>query len=193
MNYVFEYATRHISGPTPDPVTIAEIEKHLKLDTGSAYDPDDLMRKARAARRAAEGVLGQLIGTQVWDIICDCWPSWNWRIPLEPVQSIEGIYFTDADGTATPVDSAIYALAGNRILLTPSSYWPSFYLQEFAAVRIRLVVGIDPVPEHIKQAILLRTGTLDQVREDVTLGTTLQAKSVGTFEALLGVDRNIGV
>lgn len=206
-----EYSPRHVSGPTSEPVTIAEIRSSLQLDLEAPTDPaelarynatnDDLMRKARAARREAEGILGKRVGEQTWDIVLDWWPCWNWRLPIEPLIEVVEIVWTDADGTEATIAPATYAYsaASNRLWLTSGSAWPDGEPAEFSGIRIRVKVGIVPLDDDasawqaIKEAILFRVGTFYAIREDMTLGTTMQATKVGTFEALLGVERNIGV
>jgi uncharacterized phiE125 gp8 family phage protein len=115
-----EYSTRHISGPTSEPVTLGEIYAALGVDeANTAINAEDLVKKAKAARREAEGVLGLKVGLQVWDIVLDYWPCWNWRIPLEPVQSIDGLFYTDVDGDEVEfdADSYVFSAASNRLWL----------------------------------------------------------------------------
>lgn len=208
-----EYSTIHVSGPTSEPVTIEEIRSSLleslteptdagELERWNATNTD-LMRKARAARREAEGILGKRVGEQVWDLVLDWWPCRTWRLPIEPLIDVVGIYWTDVEGEEHTVDPATYeySAASNRLWLASGSAWPDGEPAEFGGIRIRVKVGMKPSAEGedagawqaIKEAILFRVGTFHAIREDMTLGTTMAATKVGTFEALLGVERNIGI
>lgn len=204
MIRALEYSTKHISGPAAEPVTIEEVKRALELLEGNNFDETDLMRKAAAARREAEGILGKRVGEQVWDVILDAWPCYSWRLPIEPINSIVGVYATDSDGEETTVDGAAYAFspATGRLWLKSGQQWPAVELSDFGAVRIRLNVGILPPGNEdaaagewqaIREAILFRVGTFNAFREDMTAGTTLTATKVGTFEALLGCERNITI
>jgi hypothetical protein len=191
-----EYSTRYVSGPNPEPVTIDDVYKALQIDASNAFDAGDLMASARAARIEAEGILNQKIGPQVWDIIVDFWPV-NWCLPLQPVSAINGIYWLDWNGTEHTVDPNIYAFypAMNRLWLKPGYFWPDGEILPAGAIRIQVTVGIPlvKITDNVKKAILLRTGTLASIREDMTVGTVEQAAKVGTFEALLGATREFGV
>jgi hypothetical protein len=192
-----EYSAKWRSGPDPEPVLIDDIYKALGITAdNTSFDPGDLLARASAARIEAEAILGMKIGPQVWDIITDFWPV-NWVLPLLPVQSIVAIYWLDWYGVEHEADSTIYAFLPNenRLWLKPGFFWPDSQLYPTGSIRIRVNVGI-PLAEiraNVKQAILLRTGTLSAIREDMTVGTVQQAAKVGTFEALLGATREISI
>jgi len=186
-----------VSGPTTEPVTITDIYKALVIEADNTpYDAGDLVAKSRAARIEAEGILNQKIGPQVWDIVVDFWPM-NWQLPLFPVSSIVGIYWIDWGGVESTVDPSIYAYypAQNRLWLKPGFFWPDGQVYPNGGIRIRVNVGISyaSLKDNVRQAILLRTGTLANIREDMTVGTVEQAAKVGTFEALLGATRDYSV
>lgn len=197
QRYNLEYLAKHVSGPTPEPIAIADIHKALALEAeNTSFDPDDLLAKASAARIEAEGVLGRKIGTQVWDLVLNFWPV-NWCLPLEPVQSVNAIYWTDQNGVEHTADPSIYVFnaANNRLWLKYGYFWPDSTLLAAGGIRIQVTVGIpnDKIANNVRQAILLRTGTLAMIREDVTVGTVQQAAKVGTFEALLGATREYSI
>jgi uncharacterized phiE125 gp8 family phage protein len=195
IRQALEYSTKYISGPTAEPVTIDEVKRALVLQDGNVFNETDLMRKAKAARLEAEGILGKRIGSQVWDVILDGWPCWSWPIPLDPVTELTAVYYTDSDGDEVEVSNTVYAFAAatGRVWLKAGQVWPDAELADFGGVRLRLKVGIVSPGENIREAILFRVGTFNAFREDMTLGTTMQAAKVGTFEALLGVDRTISI
>jgi hypothetical protein len=203
-----EYTLKHVSGPPEEPVTLDQIKSIRNMDglTLTSEQEADLENSIRAARIEAETYLGQKIGEQVWDIILDTFPCWRWRVPLGPLIEVESITFTDEDGVegAVPTTDWQFDAATGRLWLKTSASWPSVDLQPFSGVRVRVRVGIQkrvviasPLterwPDNIVKAIKFRVGTFDNFREDMTAGTTLQAGKVGTFEALLGGDRNIPV
>lgn len=202
-----EYTLRHVSGPATEPVSMAEVKAHLLIEdlTLTPAQTADLESKVTAARRQAETYLGKKIGTQVWDIVSDTWPVWGyWILPLQPLVSVDTISYTDEDGDEATVDPATYHFSPTKQILWLKSgeYWPTDPLMPFSGVRVRVTVGIQPesdglspvsyrYPDNIRQAILMRVGTLYNIREDMTLGTTMQAGKTGAFEDLLGGERLI--
>jgi uncharacterized phiE125 gp8 family phage protein len=202
-----EYTLKHVSGPATEPVSLAEAKAHLLIEdlTLTSAQTADLESKIRAARREAEGYLGRKIGVQVWDILIDSFPWFTfWRIPLEPLISVDSIVYLDADGDEVTVPAETFGHSADKGLLwlVEGQTWPTEYYYPFAGIRVRVTVGIQPesdgaspatlrYPDNIRQAILVRLGTLYSIREDQTLGTTMQAGKVGTFEALLSSEKDI--
>ena len=197
-----EYTLKHVSGPTTEPVSLAEVKDHLNMDPTDTSQDQNLETSISAARIEAESYLGKKIGTQTWDIYLDGFPWWDFRVPLEPLISIDSITYTDEDGLddTVPADDWAYSTVTGRLWLKRTAYWPSVDLQPFSGVRVRVTVGITQQsdgqspetlrwPDNIRKAILFRIGTFHNIREDMTLGTTMQAMKVGTFEALLSGDR----
>lgn len=205
-----EYSLKHISGPATEPISLAEAISHLNsltLEEMNYQEQENLESDIRAARRDAENVLGKKIGAQQWDIVLHGWPRRGFVLPLEPLISIESIVGIDRDGVEHTVDEAVYAYSpeAGLLWLRGGQSWPSIELQEFAGVRIRVNVGMQPVsdgasppmeryPDNIRKAMLYRIGTFYGTREDVTLGTLQAGVEVPlTFRHLLSSERNIPI
>lgn len=201
-----EYSVQHVSGPSAEPVTVAEMLPHLNMGdvTLSASETADLLANIRAARLEAEAVLGKKIGPQQWDVTYDAWVWWDSvAFPIGPLISVDSVVLTDETGTETVVDPSLYGFSAPRgmMWLNADFTWPSTPIQTVAGIRFRVTVGIKPMsigspveqryPDNIRKAIMFRAATFWNLREDMTLGTTMQAGKVGTFEALLSGDKDI--
>lgn len=201
------YSLKHISGPSTEPVTLAELKQQASLDPSDTSQDELLTRYIRAARRDVENILGRKIGTQTWDVILDDWPTYvRWVLPIEPLIEIESIEYEDEDGLTAFVGGSIWGFnaARNVLWVKPSQTWPSVRLAPEGGVRVRVIVGMQPesdggspvtmqYPENIRHAILLRASTFYRLREDVTLGTTMTASEISVYASLLGMERNIPV
>jgi uncharacterized phiE125 gp8 family phage protein len=169
-----------ITGPSSEPVTLAEAKLHLRED---GDDQDSVINTFIGAATAhCEAFLGRALISRTLDYFIDAFPSDNKpaKLPLPPLISVTGVFYTDADGveqefTDFETDTAHEP---GRIYLAPSVSWPTPRDSE-ASVRIRYRAGYvdtDPspdtgsVPDDIKAAILLTIGTLYENRETIVIG-----------------------
>lgn len=101
------YAT--IQPPLAEPLTLAEVKAHLRLD-GS--DEDDLIVSlVKVAREYLERTGGLCLMTGTFRLYLDDWPTGGViQIARGPVQAIESVTVYDADGVAASV-----SLDGHRL------------------------------------------------------------------------------
>jgi len=164
-----------ITAPASEPITKAELELHLRLDSTSETE-DELLDAIIASSR--EWVVSQtrraLVNT-TFKITMDVFPSDGIiSLPRSPLVSITSVKYYDTSGDQQTFSSDDYDLdlvsAPGRIGLSPSSSWPSIQSGRIAPIEIIFVAGYGVnatvVPESIKTAIKLLCGHLYENRED---------------------------
>jgi uncharacterized phiE125 gp8 family phage protein len=167
-------AAKLIVGPTAEPLTPADAKAHYRQD----FADDDALVPTwiTAARRKVEQDTGRALMTQTWDLFLDGFPR-TWRpieLPWPPLQSVTGVYATDATGVEQTVDPAIYvvdtASEPARLGLVNGAIWPTD-LRRFQPGRVRLVAGYASaaaIAEELRRAMALVIGWLAQNREPQT-------------------------
>jgi uncharacterized phiE125 gp8 family phage protein len=96
-----------LEGPAVEPVLLAEMKAHLRLDTD---DEDDLLGALIvAARVAVEAEIRRVLVEQSWRAILDAWPAGGRLVlPIVPVISVDAVRTIDAAGAATVLDAEDY-------------------------------------------------------------------------------------
>jgi uncharacterized phiE125 gp8 family phage protein len=168
-----------VTGPTTDPVTLAEAKAHCRI--GITEDDGLLAGYILAARHYVEGQTHRMMLTQTWDCTFDyCWPTKGCyrhiAIPLSPVQSVTSVSYVDEDGATQTLASDQYTVVTNRskafIVPAYNVYWPSIrWVPD--AITVRAIVGYTQTPDELRQAILMLVGHLYEHRESVTEGQPL--------------------
>lgn len=163
---------RLVTGPTIEPVSLAEAKAQLRL-TG-AEDDGLIAGYILTARRAAESYIRGALITQTWDYTIDY--GWPWvnvggvlryriELPLHPVVSVSSVSYVDDDGATQTLSTNLYTVRTDG----PVSYIEKAYNQEWpsvrsipAAITVRFVVGYEPdaVPDEIKTAIMIHVQAL---------------------------------
>ena len=187
-------ALKLITGPTVEPLTLAEVKQHLRI---SHTDEDSIIEiYIRAAREYLEGpygFLGRALVAQTWDLILDEFPDNEIKIPLPPLQSVDSVNYYDADGNEQVVDSDSYYVdnASEPGWVVPVDYWPSsLVLDAVNSVRIRFVAGYPAtsdsppdlagnIPFNIKAGMLLLIGNMFENREENVAGTVINRLPFG--------------
>ena len=167
-----------VTPPAAEPLTLAEVKAHLRIDTG---DEDTLLtgliEAARLHLEGKDGWLNRAFITQTWDWTRDCFPVW-WHeqkhfgvwpgpypvglaVPLAPLQSVTHIKYIDPDGVEQTLDPAKYMVdtksAPARIFPAYEEVWPPIRFVP-NAVTVRFVAGYGAaaadVPRPIRTAML---------------------------------------
>lgn len=192
-------ALKLITAAAVDPLDLAEVKAHLRVDH---VDDDALItiyqRAAVAAIEGKDGWLGRALITQTWDLYLDSFPAGEIKIPLAPLQSVTHVKYDDAAGVEQTVAAADYTVDAisepGWVVPNDGVAWPTT-LVAVNAVRVRFVAGYGvasaSVPAAIRAAILLTVGTLYGAREDVVLGQTA-AELPGAAQHLLSTFRVYG-
>lgn len=190
-------ATRLITAPIAEPITLEEAKAHLRVD----HSEDDALISAMisAARVYCEQFTARAFVTQTWELVLDEFPTNEILIPFPPLQSVTSIKYDDSGGVEQTLSATEYDVdtASQPGWVVPvTSGWPTAIFEGINAVRIRFVAGYDPdtsspinyaanVPAGIKAAVLLHIGQLYAIREDVIVGTVINRVPTGGINDLL--------
>jgi uncharacterized phiE125 gp8 family phage protein len=176
-----------ITGPTADPVTLAEAKAQCRVD--SAEEEGLLVGYLLAARHYCEDYTGRVFATQTWEMKLDGgWPTVFDRptvarrnrivLPNPPAQSVTSITYVDTSGALQTLASNQYSFSKGDIFgFVEQAYgvsWPAVRCQlETITVRFIAGYGANPsdLPEPIRQAILLLTSHFNENREAVIADT----------------------
>ena len=160
-----------VTGPTVEPVTLAEARTHLRI-TSSDLDAQ-IAAQIIAARMHVENTTRRALLNQTVDFTWDYdWPQDASGavlvIPLQPLVSVTSLtYVPDGGGTASLTPTTHYQVVTNdefsRIVPAYDYTWPAVRCQP-NAITVRAVVGYgataSSVPEPLRQAILLHVELL---------------------------------
>lgn len=187
---------RVITAPAVEPITLAEAQVHLRVD--SSDEDDDIEARIIAARIQCENISHRAFVTQTLEVTLDQWPCGDViQLPRPPLASITSITYIDSDGNSTVMSSSLYfadtASEPGRLALKYGQSWPTVTLRPYAGIAIRYVAGYGlaaSVPENYKQAVKLMLGHLYENRESVVVaqGVNIQTLPMG-LDALLLTDR----
>lgn len=182
------------TGPQEEPLALEDVKLHARVDHD---DEDDLLRWliAGAREHVEQTVLNRALITQTWNLYLDCFPAGReLRLPLPPLQSVAGIYYTPEGGQETEFAAANYAVDAisepGRVVLQRDAMWPGDELAVVNGVRVEFVAGYGDtaadVPQPIRQALLMLIGDLYENREEtiVVQGLLVQRLPFGV-QALL--------
>lgn len=149
-----------VTGPTTEPVTLAEVKRQLFLsasDTSSDYELED---RIQAAREQWEHDTDSAVFTQTLSVTLNRFSGREIVLPSRPIQSVTHVKYYDADDTLQTFSSSSYSLntPDRTIVLDWNSSWPTTY-DRWDAVVITYVAGyatVATIPAIAKQAMLLQ-------------------------------------
>lgn len=171
--------------PASEPISLAEAKTHLEY-TGTAKNAY-IASLIKSARIMCEKYCGLSFVTQERRIKMDVFPS-NYQpiiVPYGPVQTIDSFtYLNDDNSTTTMVNGTdftmdnhsgmcrLYALGTDGEI----EKWPTDIRRFPQAITIDYTAGFDeavnePLPEQIRQAILLQVASMFENRQDEVAGS----------------------
>ncbi len=191
-----------VTEPAIEPLTLEEIEEHLRLSETSTGSEDALLLIfLTASRRYCELDQAHAYIEQTWNLVLDDFPRGGFiKIPRPPLMSVTHVKSYGIGGTAATMTAGRYYVdtdskPGGVHLLSGES-WPSTPGQPAAGVEVQFVAGFgsaaSSVPGEVKQAIQLVIGHMYEHREgsDVEKMTPdWIKKSFMGVDAILGLDR----
>lgn len=161
-----------VTAPTTEPVTLAEVKAHLKID--DANSDGILAGYLMAARQYAEAYTRRVLAPATYDHTLD----WGWpydsagrrivRLPLTPVSSVSSVTYIDTNGASQTLSASTYALYGasdaEPVAYLAEKYdqtWPDVRVQR-SAITVRFVAGwtLSTIPEPLRAALLLHVELL---------------------------------
>jgi uncharacterized phiE125 gp8 family phage protein len=184
-------ATVLLSGPTVEPITLAEAKAHLRVDTSGE---DSLIQSLiMASRLHIEAALDLALITQTWRHQRDVWPPSRVLIlPLRPIQSLTAVTLHDDDATSRSLDVGAFVLDG---FANPARLVWRGHGAVSAAGMVANGIEIDfaaghgdeptDVPQPIRQALLLLVAHWYENREPVEIGATATSIPAGVSDLLM--------
>lgn len=182
-----------VTGPTAEPVTLAEAKLHLRVDID---DDDDLIEAlVAAAREYVERLCRPQVAliSQTWKLVLDATPGDTITLRPYPLQSVSSIKTISDAGVEATYSSSGYQVDTSsepgRVRLKSGYSWPSTTLQALNGFQVTFVAGFgdDPsdVPQQIRQAVLLLIGHWYENREVQIVTGAVPASLAFTVMALL--------
>jgi len=172
-----------ITGPTSEPVTLAEAKAHLVIPSAETDYDAQVQSFIAGARTDAERFMGRGIMPQTWTLWMDKFPGASWcdpdwdgvrqgsindllsgnstiMVPLGQLTSVTHIKVYDNDDSDSTVSSSLYFVdtksQPGRIVLRDGQTWP-IVDRNALGIEIQFVCGwaaSNLVPASIKQGIL---------------------------------------
>lgn len=175
-----------VTGPTTEPVTLAEARKQLELSPSDTAHDDHLALLIQAAREQWEHDTDSACLTQTWRVNTCEWDAYTIPLPKRPVQSITSITYYDTANVSQTLSTDIYSLdaASRAVKLKYRQVWPAI-ADRWDAITITYVAGytsVANVPAIHKQAMRLLISHYFENR-DMLMSAALQ--SMPAYEALV--------
>jgi uncharacterized phiE125 gp8 family phage protein len=178
-----DFATITTTEPAVEPVSLAQMKLHLRVDI--TEDDDLITALITAARRYCESFTGQRIIEQSLETRFEQFPHGGRPIvlPYGPTISIDAVKYIDEAAAEQTWPAAQYQtdLISKRARIRPAYNvpWPITFYDQMHAVRIEWKAGYagqpsDPasaVPAEFGQAIKLLVGHWYEARTPVVIGS----------------------
>jgi uncharacterized phiE125 gp8 family phage protein len=185
-----------VSGPTEEPILLANLKLHLKL--GSSTSEDTLLNDDIAAARAHfERETSRILAPTTFDYVLDGVPiGTEIVLPYAPLLEVVSVSYLDSDGVSQTFDAANYTVAGiqaqgrGRIVLASGGSWPTVQTETPGVLTIRFMAGyadlsVSPmamnIPPLLAHAIRSLAAVFHKFRADVqsVSGGSLQTVPLG--------------
>lgn len=190
---------------TTEPITLATARLHLRLDAvGSPPShPDDALVTSliKVAREAVEAYTELTVAQTTYAMALDEFPVDAIELGTYPINSITSITYTDTNGTTQTLSSGSYIFDSysNPAKIFPTTIWPQAK-QIPNAVVVRFAAGFTdgispndyPMPEALKQAMLLYIGELYENREAINVGNLVSQIPLGMIHLMTPHRINMG-
>lgn len=183
-------------GPTEEPVSLAEVKNHLRVDVS---DDDTLIGGLiQAAREYIEETTHRALVTQTWTLSLENWPRGDRIVlPRPPAISVTSVVYIDSDGDSNTFAAANYNVdtvcEPGELVLAYGCSWPSGTLRPMSPITVIYQAGYGAaalVPQHLKQAILLLAAHWYENRETSVTGAGVLSSEVPfTVESLIWLNR----
>lgn len=160
-----------------NPVTLAEVQQHLRLGTLDATEQAEIEIMITSATELAEAFCNRSWRSGTSSALFDSFPA-NDTTPLvinADIQTISGVGYYDTDHSAATFASFRFVNSSGRSKIYPSfgSEWPSDSNEMPASITVSYTTGDEAsVPSSVKSAVLLMVGDLYENRENSIVGTS---------------------
>jgi len=174
-----------ITGPTAEPLTLAEAKKQLELASSDTTHDEHLSSLIQSAREEWENDTEMICCTQTLQIKVDRMFD-EFKLPHKPVQSVTSLVYFDSNNASTTLPTTIWDFDQARkvIRLKYNQLFPT-WTPRYDAWTITYVCGYSDdgalVPAIAKQAMLLLVGYYF----DANRGENDKANDKRAYEALV--------
>lgn len=187
-----------IADPTTEPVTLAEIKSHLKLET--TYYDAIIPTYITVARQMAEHKTGKALAPQTWKLTLDEFPDGGIYVPIPPISTVStnvSISYYNTSAALVTLDSSYYfvddkAQPAYIAMSTGLDDWPDTN-DQINAVTVQFVCGYTTCPENIKHWIKMRVGAMIETPEAIVTGEGVSNLRRDFVDGLLDTDRMIEI
>lgn len=163
------------AAPAVEPVTVDEAKAFLRID--HAEEDGLLASLITTSRLHIEAALNLALITQGWSWRLDKWPDARIAtLPMRPVQSVEAVRITGADGVAETLTTERFVLDAASMpprLISTAGAWPRPGTPAMG-IEIAFTAGFgdaaDDVPPPIRQALLMLVGHWYEHRQETGFG-----------------------
>lgn len=158
-----DYGISVVTGPAAEPITLAEVKKHLEIADAIDQHNTKLNTLIATARERAEAITNRQLMTATLELRLDRFPSGNEEIklPRSPLQSVTSVKYQDTTDTQQTLSSANYKVITARepgeVHLKFGQAWPVANYEDDVVI-VRYVAGYTSaanVPNTIKLAMLI--------------------------------------
>ena len=194
---------RLVGQSTVEPISLAEMKIHLRMESTDSTSEDSLIRSyITASRKEAENITKRAIVSSTWQLIVDDFSHSTVAIELpRPPLSTEAAnvsitYVKDTTaGDTTTIGTTVYTVDPDRepgrVYPTYNNEWPDDVRDQRKAVTIQYISGYSadttstPCPEGLKTWIKLRTAVYYENRESVVEGIVVSNLRRNLVDGLL--------
>lgn len=160
-----------ITGPTVEPVTVAEVKANCRFELSS--EDAAIAKYISSAREMAEQITGRSLASQTWERVLDSFPSGEIELLNPPIVSISSIKYIDTAGVQQTLSESLYTLDADStpgwVLPSYGTSWPAT-LDSANAVRVRYTAGYanGACPAAIQDWIIAMASARFRHREAMT-------------------------
>ena len=166
--------------PTSEPITLDEAKAFLRvLDS----DSDELINSLIVAvREYVENITNRQLLPATFEAYD---ANIIYKLPKNPIRSIEKIELLGDDGVYSEFDSSLYYLFGELGIGYVGYKTLPELIEHPEAFKITFTSGYDIVPEAIKQYMKVKIATLFENREEFVVGVSISEFSNRFIDSLI--------
>jgi uncharacterized phiE125 gp8 family phage protein len=167
-----------VTGPTVEPLSLAECKKHLEIASSDTNHDAQLTSLIAEARQQWEHDTDSVLCYQYWRIRVKSWSD-RFALPKRPIQSITSIAYYDGNNTLQTLSTSLYQLHINEVRLAYQATLPTTN-DRWDAWTITYRCGYSQdatlVPAIAKRAMLLLVGYYFENRDMMVSETNYNRK-----------------
>jgi len=164
------------TAPASEPITLAEVQTHLRLDTTDSSEDSLINQLIPSARKKAETYIDRALINTTFIWYFETFED-KMVMPIGNMSSVSSVKYLDTDAAEQTLASSVYQVdtkhQHGRVVLDDAQSWPSVHGVKVNPIYIEFVAGYGAtaadVPDGIKDALLRMVGTLYEMREDCSI------------------------